>query len=86
MGETSTMRLRKKYAWAWIIWILSFAIIEFKAILDDDKAAGDYTLTHYIRRLIGAKGKAGKWRWSFRLFLAGLVVWFVPHFNYFGLL
>ncbi len=80
------MKLRKKYSWAWIIWVLSFAIIEFKAIIDDDKAEGDFTLSHYIRRLIGEKGKADLENWGWRVFFVGLFSWLVPHFNYFGLL
>ena len=80
------MKLRKKYGWAWILWVLAFGVIEFKAILDDDKAEGDFTLSHYIRRLIGEKGKAGLGNWAFRAFLLGLFTWLVPHFNYFGLL
>ena len=80
------MKLRKKYAWAWILWVLGFAVIEFKAIIDDDKAAGDFTLSHYVRRLIGEKGKADLGKWAFRAFLIGLFGWLVPHFNYFGLL
>jgi len=74
------MKLRGKYAWAWIIWVLSFAVIEFKAITDDDKAEGDFTLSHYVRRLIGEKGKAGLGRWAFRGFLFGLLAWLGPHF------
>jgi len=74
------MKLRAKYAWGWILWVLSFAVIELKAILDDDKAAGDFTLSHYVRRLIGEKGKAGIWRWTFRLGLGGLLIWLGPHF------
>lgn len=74
------MKLRVKYAWGWIIWVLSFAVIELKAILDDDKAEGDFTLSHYVRRLIGEKGKAGIWRWAFRFGLGGLLVWLGPHF------
>ena len=80
------MKLRKKYAWAWILWVLGFAVIEFKAIIDDDKAEGDFTLSHFIRRLIVEKGKIGIANWAFRAFLLGLFTWLVPHFDYFGLL
>lgn len=80
------MKLRKKYAWAWIVWVLGFAVIEFKAIIDDDKAEGDFTLSHYIRRLIGEKGKADLENWGWRVFFVSLFSWLVPHFNYFGLL
>ena len=74
------MKLRGKYGWAWILWVLGFGIIEFKAIVDDDKADGDFTLSHYIRRLIGEKGGAGIERWLFRGGLAGLLFWLGPHF------
>lgn len=74
------MKLRKKYSWAWILWVLSFFLIEFKAIIDDDKAEGDFTLSHYVRRLIGEKGAAGVERWIFRVGLTGLLAWLGPHF------
>lgn len=81
------MKLRKKYAWAWIVWVLGFFVIEFKAIVDDDKAEGDFTLSHFVRRLLGSKkGKVGVWHWAFRAGLLGLFTWLVPHFNYFGLI
>jgi len=82
------MKLRKKYAWAWILWVVGFGVIEFKAIVDDDKAEGDFTLSHFTRRLLASKKgmKAGPWHWAFRAFLLGLFTWLVPHFNYFGLL
>ena len=80
------MKLRKKYGWAWILWVLAFGVIELKAILDDDKAEGDFTLSHYIRRLIAEKGAIGIGNWAFRAFLLGVFTWLVPHFNYFGLL
>ncbi len=74
------MKLRKKYSWAWILWVLAFGIIEFKAITDDDKAEGDFTLSHYVRRLIGEKGGADIERWIFRVGLVGLLSWLGPHF------
>ena len=75
------MKLRKKYGWAWILWVLAFGVIEFKAIVDDDKAKGDFTLSHYVRRLIGEKGvPASIERWLFRGGLAGLLLWLGPHF------
>ena len=72
---------RKKYALAWILWILAFGLIEWRAIVDDDKEEGDFTLSHYVRRLLGEKGTAitaGKW--AFRVGLAGLFIWMIPHF------
>jgi len=80
------MKLRRKYAWAWLLWVAAFGVIEFKAIIDDDKAEGDFTLSHFIRRLLAEKGAADLGNWAFRAFLLGLFTWLVPHFNYFGLL
>ena len=74
------MKLRGKYGWAWILWVLAFGIIEFKAITDDGKAEGDFTLSHYVRRLIGEKGKAGIGKWIFRAGLTGLLTWLPLHF------
>lgn len=82
------MKLRRKYAWAWLLWLGLFGVTELKAILDDDKAEGDYTLSHFIRRLLASRkgAVAGPWHWAFRAFLLGLFSWLVPHFDYFGLL
>jgi len=55
-------------------------VIEFKAIVDDDKAAGDFTFTHFIRRLLAEKGMAGLGNWIFRFVLGGVLIWFGPHF------
>jgi len=74
------MKLRRKYAWAWIIWVLSFFVIEWRAIVDDDKAAGDFTLSHYTRRLLGKDVDAKLKHWAFRLGLGGFFVWIIPHF------
>ena len=74
------MKLRGKYGWAWILWVVFFGVVEFKAITDDDKAEGDFTLSHYVRRLIGDKGAAGIGNWLFRGGLAGLLLWLGPHF------
>ncbi|KKM03748.1 hypothetical protein LCGC14_1771300 [marine sediment metagenome] len=63
-----------------------FGAIEFKAIIDDDKAEGDFTLSHYMRRLFGEKGDAiTAWRWLWRAAIAALLIWLPPHFNWFGL-
>ena len=74
------MDLRKKYSWAWIIWVLGFGVIEWKAIADDSKEDGDFTLSHFTRRLIGDKGKADLGNWVFRIGLIGLLGWLGPHF------
>lgn len=79
------MKLRKKYAWAWALWAVLFGAIEFKAIIDDDKAEGDFTLSHYVRRLFGEKGTAKTaWNWGWRAAIAALLIWLPPHFNWFG--
>ncbi len=78
------MNLFQKYKWAWIIWALSFGAIELKAILDDDKDEGDFTLSHFIRRAIGTFKTSPKMtttNWAARAALIGLLSWFVPHFK-----
>ncbi len=81
------MKLRAKYSWAWILWVIAFGVIEFKAIVDDDKAEGDFTLSHFIRRLLAEKGMAGLGNWAFRFGLGAALIWFGPHFyrDVFGL-
>ena len=73
------MKLRGKYAWAWILWLAAFGLIEWRAIVDDDKAAGDFTLSHYTRRLLGKDVKVTAKHWIFRVVLAGGFVWIIPH-------
>lgn len=73
------MKLRGKYAWAWILWLVSFGVIEWKAIVDDDKAAGDFTLSHYARRLLGENTKVKAGHWIFRVGLGAFFVWIIPH-------
>ena len=74
------MKLRKKYSWAWIVWLLAFGVIEWRAIVDDDKAEGDFTLSHYVRRLLGNNKTATVANWLFRIGLGGFFVWLIPHF------
>ncbi len=74
------MKLRGKYAWAWALWAASFGVIELKAILDDKKAEGDFTLSHYTRRLLGKDVDAKLKHWAFRVGLGGFFVWVIPHF------
>ncbi len=78
------MNLFQKYKWAWIIWALSFGAIELKAILDDDKEEGDFTLSHFIRRAIGTFKTSPKMttaNWIARAVLGAAIAWFVPHFR-----
>ncbi len=74
--------MNKRYTWAWILWLLAFGVIEWRAILEGDKGS---TLTHHVRNLIGEKGAADFGNWIFRLGLGALFVWLIPHF-YQGLL
>ena len=74
------MKLRKKYAWAWILWVLAFGVIEWRAIVDDDKEDEDFTLSHYVRRLLGRNKAATVGNWLFRIGLGGLFAWLIPHF------
>ena len=74
------MKLRKKYRWAWIVWVLAFGVIEWRAIVDDDKAEGDFTLSHYVRRLLGKNKVATGANWIFRVGLGVFFAWIIPHF------
>lgn len=72
------MRLNKKYTIAWILWVLAFGVIEYKAIAD--KSEGD-TLSEHWRKLVGT-GKDGQrnvLNWVFRAGTVGLLAWLLPH-------
>ena len=58
--------------------MIAFGVIEYKAIKDDGEEEGDFTLSHFVRRL------ADK-RFVFRAAVAGLLIWLGPmdHFNLF---
>ena len=78
------MSLYKKYKWAWIIWAVSFGVLELKAILDDDKDEGDFTLSHYVRRAIGTFKNSPKMNtanWLARAAVVALLTWLGPHFK-----
>lgn len=66
--------MRDAYAWAWGLWVLGFVVTEAKAILDDDKDPGNFTLSHYTRRL-AARSKV------FRYGLLALLGWLPFHFE-----
>lgn len=72
------MTLRVRYAWAWIAWVGMFIVLETKAILDDSKEDGNFTLSHFVRRLAARS-------WTFRIFMIGLLAWLLPlnHFDLF---
>jgi len=73
-----------KYTWAWILWVVAFGVIEYKAI--KDKKKGD-TLSEHVWKLAKIKKKPGvfegektAWQaWLFRGALGGLFVWLIPH-------
>lgn len=71
------MKLNSKYTIAWVLWILAFGVIEYKAIAD--KSEGD-TLSEHVRKLIGTGGKRGAINWVFRGGVLGLLLWLIPHF------
>ena len=71
------MKLRVRYAWAWIAWVVMFIVLETKAILDDSKEDGNFTLSHFVRRLAARS-------WTFRIFIAGILIWLTA-FNHFEL-
>lgn len=71
-----------KYKWAWIVWALLFAVIEIKAIIDDDKGAGDFTLSHFLRRAIGTYKESPKMNsanWAARAAIIAFLAWIGPH-------
>ena len=68
------MALRRKYGWAWILWLLAFGVIEYTAIKNDGVGEGDFTLSHYTRRLTSSS-------WIFRVFVTVLLAWLPGHFE-----
>ena len=62
---------RRSYAWAWRLWVVAFGVLELKAILDDDEEEGDFTLSHFTRRL-------AKSSWIFRAAIIALLAWLGP--------
>ncbi len=92
VGELDVIKAKRqmsrflKYKWAWILWAVLFAVIEIKAILDDDKDGGDFTLSHFIRRAIGSYKESPKMNtanWAARVAIVALLIWFFPHFKVF---
>lgn len=72
------MKLNWKYSIAWIIWILGFGIIEYKAL--QNKKEGD-TLSEHIWWAMDTKGEGPSWiNWAVRGVLAGGFLWVIPHF------
>ena len=71
-----TFKYNPKYKWAWILWVLAFGIIEWRAIVDPNKGG---TLSHTVRNLLGEKGAVDAGNWAFRAGLTGFFVWIIPH-------
>ncbi len=68
------MALRRKFAWAWILWLVGFGVIEYIAIKNDGVGEGNFTLSHYARRLAASS-------WIFRVALTLLLAWLPGHFE-----
>jgi hypothetical protein len=66
--------VRDAYTIAWLLWVLGFVVTEAKAILDDDEDPGNYTLSHYVRRL-AVRSRL------FRYGLLALLGWLPFHFE-----
>jgi hypothetical protein len=65
------------FTWAWVLWILFFLVVEGIAVSNNIK--GD-TLSEHVWWLIGTGSERSGWNWFFRVFLAGLIAWLIPHF------
>lgn len=63
------------YTWAWIFWLVFFAVIEGTAIIDKDR--GD-TLSEHIWVWFKIKDKPRTWTWR-RAALAVFLVWLLVH-------
>ena len=72
------MKLNWKYTVAWIIWILGFGVIEWKAMKNDK---GGDTLSEHVWKVAGTKTQKKSWlNWSFRIGLGAGFVWLIQHF------
>ena len=73
-----SQNLNWKYSLGWLIWILGFGVLEYRAIKDKDK--GD-TLSEHVWSVVGTKTAKKHWvNWVFRIGLGGLFAWLIPHF------
>lgn len=67
-----------KYTIGWIVWILGFGVLEYKAI--KDKRPGD-TLSEHVWEAIGTKDKSpSAINWICRITLGLGFAWLIPHF------
>ena len=62
---------------AWIIWVVWFLVWEFYAIKTQAPMG---TLSANVWALIGTGTERTGLNWFFRVFLAGLFAWLIPHF------
>jgi len=66
-----------KWLWAWVIWLLAFGVLEYKAVRN--KTEND-TLSSVIWWAIGTTGQRKPINWLFRIGLGALFAWLIPHF------
>jgi len=72
------MKLNWKYTVGWIIWILGFGVLEYKAV--KDKKKGD-TLSEHVWQVVGTTTKKkSALNWVLRGGLGVLFAWLIPHF------
>lgn len=72
------MKLNWKYTVGWVVWILGFGVLEWRAIKDRDK--GD-TLSEHVWQTIGQGSDSPSWlNWVLRIVLGGGLVWVTHHF------
>ncbi len=62
---------------AWIFWIVFFMVVEGIAVFNN--IPGD-TLSEHVWKLIGTNADRSDWTWVWRIGLAGLLIWMIPHF------
>lgn len=65
------------WAWLWVIWGLSFVVIETVAIIRDKREDEDRTLSDHLREWFRTDTKRGRTVW---LIVSGIFfAWFVTH-------
>jgi hypothetical protein len=66
------------WTWAWIVWILVFAVVEIPAIIRKNRAGDDSdrdTLSDHLVSWFHIKTTAGKIAWSVFALGGGLWLW-----------
>lgn len=72
------MKLNSKYTVLWVIWLVAFGVIEYKALQNKDE--GD-TLSEHVWKMIGTNTPGRNWEnWLARVGLGGFFVWIIVHF------